>query len=62
MKMGVSGIKFSRGICGVEPDETHAGPAEMAQRRVGKIELLADGHRQDADDVPVDEIEDVGEE
>ena len=33
----------------------------MAQSRVGKTELLPDRHREDADDLPVDEIEDVGE-
>ncbi len=42
--------------------ENAEGDAEMAQRRVGKVELLADRHGEDADDVPVDEIEDVGEE
>ncbi len=35
--------------------------SEMAQRRVRKTEFLADRHRKDTDDVPVDEIEDVGE-
>jgi hypothetical protein len=42
--------------------EDAEGDAEMAQRRVGEAELVADRHRKDADDVSVDEIENVGEE
>ena len=33
----------------------------MAERGVGQTELLADRHREHSDDIPVDEIEDVGE-
>ena len=43
-------------------EQSEGDPAHQAQLRIAELEFRLDRHRQDADDLAVDEVEDVSEE